>query len=70
MMCVQVRQLFQLADTLAADLEAVMQRRRTEIMAAQYPDIVKVVQCCGREGFDVEQAVAIASSLSPHYLLA
>jgi hypothetical protein len=45
-----------------------MQRRRTAILAAQYPDIVKVVQGAGRDGFDADEVVNIASSLSRQYM--
>ena len=45
-----------------------MQRRRTRILAAEYPEIVKVVQSCGRDDFDAGEAANIAASLSPQYL--
>jgi hypothetical protein len=46
-----------------------LQRRRTHIMAAEYPEIVKVVQSCCQEDFDVEEAISVASSLKTQYLL-
>lgn len=45
-----------------------LQRQRSKVMAAQYPDIIKVCQSCGTEDFDVEATIEIAASLTPKYL--
>jgi hypothetical protein len=45
-----------------------VQRNRTALLAAHFPDIVKVLQSCGREAFDAEDAVAVAASLSDRYV--
>jgi hypothetical protein len=38
-------------------------------MAAEYPEIVKIVQSCGKDEFDAEALIDIAASLSSQYLL-
>ena len=38
-------------------------------MAAEYPEVVKVLQSCGRSDFDAEAVIDMAVSLSSQYLL-
>lgn len=45
-----------------------MQRQRTQLLGTKFPEIIKVLQSCGRGGFDAEDAIQIASSLSDMYI--
>lgn len=46
-----------------------MQRRRTQLLEAQFPEIIKVLQSCAREDFNVEDMLNIAASLSSQYMV-
>lgn len=46
-----------------------LQRRRTQLLAAQFPEIIKVLQTCAREEFNVEDMLNIAASLSSQYMV-
>lgn len=46
-----------------------MQNKRTEILAAEFPEIIKILQNCGKGNFDVETVINIAASLGSRYLL-
>lgn len=57
-------------DALLRLCSAMLLRNRTELMAAEFPEIVKILQGCGKgAGWDVEDVLGIAMSLSPRYML-
>ena len=45
-----------------------MQRQRTQLLATEFPEIIKVLQSCGKGSFDAEDTIQIASSLSDMYI--
>ena len=46
-----------------------MQRRRTQLLEVEFPEIIKVLQSCARDDFDVEDTLNVAASLSSQYMV-
>jgi hypothetical protein len=69
-MCYQSHPLFSMvvAKRLLEGNMVLVQRQRTQLLAVGFPEVIKVLQNCGREGFDAEDTINIASSLSSQYI--
>eukprot|EP00892_Ulva_mutabilis_P000974 jgi/Ulvmu1/10878/UM007_0054.1 len=48
---------------------ALVLRRRTQLLAVEFPEIIKVLQSCARDDFNVEDTLNIAASLSSQYMV-